>query len=359
MLPRIRHERILRELQVRGEIRSSELAVKLGVDNVTIRRDIAELAAAGLLARVHGGALATEKMQRRGGGSRPMVGVIVPSTVSYFPEVVRGMDHMAAGRGVRLVVAVSSYDNAIEKACVDRLLALGVSGLILAPTVSGDASAARWLGSLPVPTILLERMVDGIDCGHQFESVRTDHNHGCALAVRHLEQCGHRRIRVVVYDRTTIAPWLRRGIGEATERFGLEPAPIHVVPKGDEDPDALTAALRTVVQECGRSGTTAVIAHTDYHASRLVEVADSMGVAVPEDLAIIAYDDELAELAQVPLTAVTAPRREVGRTALALMLERLDPTSSIAAVRHVELLPSLTVRQSTVSRDDHTQVPAS
>ena len=242
---------------------------------------------------------------------------------------------------------MSHYDSSVERVGVDRLVGLGVRGLILAPTMSADVSeVAEWLGSLPVPVVLLERMVDGLDIGHQFELVRTDHRHGCALAVRHLAQLGHRRIRVVLYDRTPIAPWLILGIDEATKRFGLEPAPIDVVPKGEEDPDALTAALRTVLEECHRAGTTAVIAHTDFHAARLEEVAESMNIAIPRELAIIAYDDELADSADVPLTAVTAPRLEVGRTALAMMLERLEPTNSLQAVRHIELLPRLTIRES-------------
>ena len=151
---------------------------------------------------------------------------------------------------------------------------------------------------------------------------------------------------MVLYDRTPIAPWLLLGIDEATKRFGIDPAPIDVVPKGEEDPDALTAALETVIQDCHRTGTTAVIAHTDFHAARLEEVAESMNMAIPRDLAIIAYDDELADSAHVPLTAVTAPRLEVGQTALAMMIERLEPTNSFPAVRHIELLPRLTVRES-------------
>lgn len=133
---------------------------------------------------------------------------------------------------------------------------------------------------------------------------------------------------------------------DATKRFDLEPPSLDVVPKGKDDPDALSAALETVLQDCRRTGTTAVIAHTDYHAARLVEVAESMNMAIPRDLALIAYDDELADSARVPLTALTAPRLEVGRTALALLLERLEPARSHPAVRHVELLPRLTVRES-------------
>ena len=71
-----------------------------------------------------------------------------------------------------------------------------------------------------------------------------------------------------------------------------------------------------------------MIAHTDYHAARLEEVAESMNIAIPRELAIIAYDDELADSAPVPLTAVTAPRLEVGRTALAMMLSVWNPPTA-------------------------------
>jgi DNA-binding LacI/PurR family transcriptional regulator len=257
------------------------------------------------------------------------------------------MELMAAGRGVRLVLGVSHYDSRIERVQAERLLALGASGLILAPTTAVKPDGvAEWLASLAVPVVLLERMVDGIDVGRQFDSVCSDHVVGCALAVRHLLGLGHRRIRLALYDRTPTAPRLRLGIAEATQRFGLEPAQVEVVPKGEEDPDELVVALRRLLRECRRTGTTAVIAHTDFHAARLVEVAESMDIAVPADLAVIAYDDELADSAIVPLTAVTAPRLEVGRAALAMLLERLDPAGGLEAVRHLQLLPRLTVRQS-------------
>lgn len=351
MLPRIRHEHILREVQLRGCVRSAELARKLGVNSVTIRRDIVRLDAAGLVARVHGGALALEKVHSRPERIRPLVGLMIPSTISYFPEVVRGMEAMAAGRGVRLVLGVSHYNSEIERARVGRLLDLGVEGLLLAPTVSGGGSSvADWLGSLPVPVVLLERVVDGLAIDHEFEHVRTDHRHGAALAVRHLAQLGHRRIGLAIYDRTPTAPWLRAGYLEAVDRFGIEPGPAHVLPKGEEDPAALTAELRRLVRECVATNTGAVLAHTDYHAGQLVEVAEAMRVRVPGQFAVVAYDDELAESARVPLTAVTAPRLDVGRIALRLLLDRMEQPRAAGPVRHIELLPRLTVRQSCGAR---------
>jgi DNA-binding LacI/PurR family transcriptional regulator len=87
--------------------------------------------------------------------------------------------------------------------------------------------------------------------------------------------------------------------------------------------------------------------HTDYHAARLVEVAHQRGQHVPGDFAVVAYDDELAAHADVPLTAITSPRRQLGREALRLLASRIAPVSDRTSPPYqVQLLPSLTIRAS-------------
>jgi DNA-binding LacI/PurR family transcriptional regulator len=70
-----------------------------------------------------------------------------------------------------------------------------------------------------------------------------------------------------------------------------------------------------------------------------------LGVRVPDDLALIAYDDEVAALADTPLTAVAPPKRDVGRHAAQLLVERLGQSGG-APRRHLMLLPQLRVRES-------------
>jgi DNA-binding LacI/PurR family transcriptional regulator len=72
-------------------------------------------------------------------------------------------------------------------------------------------------------------------------------------------------------------------------------------------------------------------------------------VRIPQDVAVIAYDDEVAALADIPLTAVVPPKREVGEQAARLLLERVAEAragTAAAARRHLELLPTLRVRAS-------------
>src|SRR5258707_10857073 len=110
MLALERHELILRSLSRHGRLRVAELAGELGVSAITVRRDLAELDSAGLLRRVHGGAIGTSPAGRDTHGSQLTIGIVVPSAASYYSEVIRGAEAMAARYGARLVLGVSGYD---------------------------------------------------------------------------------------------------------------------------------------------------------------------------------------------------------------------------------------------------------
>lgn len=347
-LPRARHEYLLREVELRGSVRSADAAAELGVSEVTVRRDIIELERAGLLARVHGGAIALTAT-RGPQAAKALVGLVVPSTVAHFPDVVRGMEALAPALRVRLVLGVSHYRPDVEAAQVDRLLALGVTALAIAPTTRGRTAdeLAAWLRSIPVPVVLVERRIDGTTSLSELDLVRTDHAHGAVLAAEHLHGLGHRRVALGVYDRTPTARHVRDGFATAVDRLGLDAGPDVSLSKGEDDPALLRSELEAFVDQCLATGTRAAFVHTDDHAARLLEVALDRGLGVPDDLAVVAYDDENAELAMVPLTTVTPPRRELGREALRLLVDRLtESAGDRRPPRHVELLPRLTVRES-------------
>lgn len=347
-LPRARHEYLLREVELRGSVRSADVAARFGVSEVTIRRDIIELERAGRLGRVHGGAIAVGASRAPRAGSA-LVGLVVPSTTAHFPGVVRGMEALAPSLHARLVLGVSHYRPEVEAAQVERLLALGVAGLAVAPTTRDrtPAELADWLRAVPVPVVLVERRVEGATSLSELDLVRTDHAHGAVLAVEHLHALGHARIALACYDRTPTARHVRTGFAAAAERLGLGTAPDVSLSKGEDEPERLRRELDDLLDRCAATGTRAVLAHTDDHAARLVEAALDRGLRVPEDLAVVAYDDENAQLAAVPLTAVAPPRRDLGREALRVLVDRItEQEDERRPPRHVDLLPRLVVRAS-------------
>jgi DNA-binding LacI/PurR family transcriptional regulator len=92
------------------------------------------------------------------------------------------------------------------------------------------------------------------------------------------------------------------------------------------------------------AGLDAALVHTDEDALRLLQALHQRGLRVPDDLALVAYDDEVAALADVPLTAVAPPKRELGEAAVSVLLDRVRSGRGIH--RHLDLLPSLRVRVS-------------
>lgn len=343
-----RHAHILRHLELHGSVTAARIAEDLRVAAVTVRRDLVELEAAGLLVRVHGGAIAPVASETPQ-SARVTIGVVVPSSVSHFPAIVRGMDAASHGLRARLVLATSQYRPDLEERQVDRLVELGVHGLIIAPTLRGrtEAELASWAARLPVPLVFLERRLRSTALA-SFDSARTEHERGAAIAVEHLANLGHRSVGLGLFDRTPTAPLIREGFERASDTLQLDAAPIVPLPKSDE---ALDAAIHELLDRCLATGVRAVLVHTDVHATRVLELATDRAISVPDDLAIVAYDDDVASLAMVPLTAVTAPRRDLGRQALRILTERIAETEERSAPRHLAVLPSLTIRESSGSDD--------
>ena len=345
MLAPERHEQILRSLRRHGRLRVAELVAELGVSAITVRRDLAELDSAGLLRRVHGGAIGTSPEGRSAPGSQLTIGIVVPSAASYYSDVIRGAEAMAGRYGARLVLGVSGYDVTMERERIDKVLGVGVAGLLIS-TALGDGDADRLdsrLDEIGVPLVLMERAFGFPPVGREYDHVRTDHAYGAMLALRHFVALGHRRIAINLQAAVT-AYWLRRGIETAAAALGIEVflSPVDLPARGD-DPVAL-AQLDAFLAECETFGSRAVLIHSDEHGARLVERAMDRGLRVPDDLAVIAYNDVTAALAVVPLTAVCPPRYALGETACELLLRKLEGGQS--PIQHLSLLPTLNIRTS-------------
>ncbi len=90
---------------------------------------------------------------------------------------------------------------------------------------------------------------------------------------------------------------------------------------------------------------TSVFCANDLLALGLLQQLMQTGVSVPDDIAIVGYDDiEFAAAAAVPLTSVMQPRLRLGRTAAQLLVD--ESANSDHVHRHVEFMPELVVRQS-------------
>ncbi|MEU1971568.1 substrate-binding domain-containing protein [Microbacterium sp. NPDC019599] len=346
-----RRAHILAVLSRDGVVRASELLDDLGVTPVTVRRDLAQLESEGLLVRVHGGAVAVQSdvTATPAVGTDDAIAVLVPSLDYYWPAVVRGMAEEARQRGLRPIVRGTSYDLQDERPVLERLLQdPAVRGLVVAPNTDTPyaADVVQWLAGCRVPSVLAEREA-ALPDGTAVESVTTDHALGAALAARHLAGLGHRKVGLVLSRDSPTSRRIADGWAAASAELDFTPIPNlerFLPPRSSAD---FSAAVDASLDRALAGGATALLVHADAEAMAFVDLALARGVSVPDDLSIVAYDDEVAELFTPALTAVSPPRAAVGASAIDLLVRRIAEPDR--PVHRVTVSPTLKVRRSTAS----------
>ncbi|MFB7587094.1 substrate-binding domain-containing protein [Streptomyces sp. NPDC056169] len=352
MLAEERREALLRLVERRGAIKVKDVAEEMGVSAVTVRQDVRDLAGRGLLVRVHGGAMSPTAAQaadvaapaapRQAARQEQALGLVVPPGDYYYPEIIRGVQDAARTHGARIVLAVSGETLAENQEQVGRLVAAGVDGLMLMLHAGLEPvdRTEKWLAGLDVPVVLVDRR-PGAEAG-RLEQVASDHAHGAGLAVRHLAELGHERIALVARADSPNTPLIREGYAAACQALGLATGPEYSI--ASTDGQASPQWFEELVRAVEAGDVRAALVHNDLDAVTLVGLLRARALRVPEDLAIVTYDDEVAELSDVPLTAVAPPKRAVGAWAVDLMRRRLaDPEAPLAELL---LRPELRVRAS-------------
>ncbi|HEU4332197.1 MAG TPA: LacI family DNA-binding transcriptional regulator [Lapillicoccus sp.] len=282
--------------------------------------------------------------QLRAGRSRSIGLVVLDIRNPFFTDIARGAEERAAEMGMTLLVGSSQEDPDREGAYLDLFLEQRVSGVLLSP-VADTGSRLERLRSNGVPVVLVDRQSKD----HTFSSVAVDDVVGGRLAVRHLIDVGRRKIAYVggpasirqVADRL-------RGARQAVRRApGVDLEVIHT--------DALTVLAGRATGEQIRERPPADRPDAIFAANDLLAIGILQalmlpgGLRVPQDIALIGYDDiDFASASVVPLSSIRQPAGVIGRRAVELLLDEsfAEDETSFETDR-VLFQPELVVREST------------
>jgi LacI family transcriptional regulator len=284
--------------------------------------------------------------QLRAGHSRTVGLVVLDIANPFFTDVARGVEDAVSAAGLAVILCNSDDQKEKEAAYLDVLAEQRVQGVIITPTAQGESTALEALRARGVPVVLLDRRATDPDqC-----SVAVDDVQGGRLAADHLLERGHRRIAFIGGS---------SGLPQIQERHdGVEAAVREVC--GDTDcltvlsPDTLTVAGgreagELIVGMPAAQRPTAAVCANDLIALGLLQEMVRHGVAVPEEFAIVGYDDiDFAAAAAVPLSSVRKPRQELGRRAAELLLDEAHEEGHLH--EHLLFEPMLVVRESSMVR---------
>jgi DNA-binding LacI/PurR family transcriptional regulator len=288
--------------------------------------------------------LAARSLARGRTGS---VGLIVSETDDrlfndpFFAAITRGIHHQLAASGTQLVLTLAQSQ--VERAQALRFAAgRHLDGVLLLSLRSGD----------PLPQALVEAGVPVVLAGRGTRRsaedglwwVDADNRGGARQAVRYLLGSGRRRIATVAGP-ADMAPGRDRLEGW---RDGLRSAPggapRDLVERGDFSPASGLEGARRLLERA--PDLDAVFAGSDLIAMGVLQALREAGRRVPDDVALIGFDDiPAASRADPPLTTVAQPVEAIGRTMAAMLLSRVagEQTPQPWAVLPTELV----VREST------------
>lgn len=267
------------------------------------------------------------------------VALIVPNTSShvlghsYFMHVLTGVNEVALSRSVQLVLS-TNVDELNGQAVYDRVLRSGlVDGAIVTSAAAADPGIEQ-LANSGLPVVMLGRYPHLPDA----VSVWTDDIAGSRAATEHLIEAHGRRKLVHIsgpLDHRS-AMDRRDGFTAACAASGVESRVI----EGDYGEDSGSSA----VDQLGDEPIDGIVAANDEMAFGALRALQARGVGVPDEVALIGYDDfGLSRVTTPAISTVHVPAGDMARVAaeqLFLLLEGKEPVPSSTVPLRLELRQS-------------------
>jgi LacI family transcriptional regulator len=261
------------------------------------------------------------------------IAAIIPYFTNYFfQQVLQGIQDKAGESGLDLILYGVNRPEQVQQYLHRSMQRGRVDGVLFFSMTIPDSYAEKFL-QMRIPLVL-------VDGSHpEFDSIRVENRDGAYLAVRHLIRLGHRRVAMINANVETLPARERfQGYVNALEEHGIVPVQERVFASDARWQDGFT-------REAGREGMrrllarrrtgdaiTAALVASDIQAMGALEVAREAHIRVPEDIALVGFDDiELAQYLQ--LTTMRQPMYEMG----VLAIERL-----VARIRTPDMVPTLT-----------------
>ena len=261
----------------------------------------------------------------------------------FYPQLARGVEVRANELGYNIILNNTDGSVQKEKHCIKTLLSRGVDGIICS-TATVDDPNLDLLMERRFPFVALNRVpVDRPDAD-KIDYVIIDSYSGGYKAMNHLFRLGHDRIAVIAGAKKTSTTRERtRGARQAMQDAGLKLDPKLIAYCNYERDRATAAARRLLATD---TPPTAFFTQDDNMALGVREAVFSLGLRIPEDVALVGFDDiDIAALTGIELTTISQKGYDMGVMATSILIDKIGQ-ESVHMVSKVTLEAELLIRRS-------------
>jgi DNA-binding LacI/PurR family transcriptional regulator len=324
----------------------NELAKHYGVSLITIKKALAQLVNKGILfSRVGKGTFITQTPISNQAKIPNSIGLVLRDLNNpFFSLIVKSVESKATELGYNLMITSSSDLEEKEEAQIAHFRQIGVNGMIIA-SMGHHHQVTN--GILQIQKERFPFVMVSYVQNEDISYIGTDHVYGAYIATEHLIKLGYQRIGYISTEKGDAVGTLRKeGYVKALREYGHTPNEddIYRLPfvgvwnqyQAGYDMGVHFAELT--------DRPNAIFAFNDLSALGFEQAILAQGLRVPEDVAIVGFDDIESNLAApVPLTTVHTPTSMIGALAVETLVKRIggDP-----GVTRIFLRPELVIRES-------------
>ncbi len=339
------------ELKVGDRVSSqNELAATYSVSLITVKKALADLIKEGVLySRVGKGTYVARKSTFANLKEYRTIGFVLRDLDSpFFSKILSNMEKVLSRNEFNLLLRSSDGNMEKEESQIQHFLELGVDGLIIASMsrVYFASSVLRELQQRDFPYVVVSYIAD-----EDIAYVGTDHEEGAYIAARHLIDLGYPQIGYINGETGSLLGEVRRkGYMRALQEANLQFAPefeYHLRLRGEWYDFQSGYEIGQEMVKTKRVPE-AVFAYNDLSALGLEKALLDNGLRVPEDVAIVGFDNIKRGLtALVPLTTIHQPTDRIGELAAERVIRKIR--GETVPLREI-LKPTLIVRDSCGAR---------
>ena len=277
-------------------------------------------------------------------GRTKTLGLVITTIINpFYPELAKGIEDTARSLGYNIFLCCTNFDISLESRYIDMLRSRGVDGIIFTSAHTHDPNITRLVKD-HFPLILVNRRVYGDPMMDRTDYVVVENVKGGFLAVEHLIKMGHKRIGVISGSPDSSAAVERlEGARKAFIEYELNPAELLVLEGDFLKPSGYEAAKKFLSM---RDPPSAIFGVNDYMALGAYEAVLDAGLRVPEDIALIGFNDiTFSAMKGIELTTIGQKKYEMGSIAVHTLIDKIEGRDGDKA-RQITLEPELIVRKS-------------
>jgi len=271
------------------------------------------------------------------------LGLVIPDVANpFFSQIVRGAEDLAYDSGYNLFLVNTAEDTEREEAALESLLEKHVDGAILCSSRLPAESLNNYIDNFPF-TVLINREISSTK--RNCATINVDDILGAQQAISFFAAQGNTLIGLIAGPEGSTSSQRRRiGYQKGLKENNFVYQPELVI---NCEPQIEGGYQATKQLLSAHKNLSAVLAFNDLVAFGVFQACEELGKRVPEDIAVIGFDDiPLASVVKPRLSTLRTDKRGLGRLAMKTLIQLIEDDEKVE--RNLTIQPTLILRESTI-----------